>query len=208
MKGLLILAAILLAVSRIPSNVAGGPRGATTFTVFLSGTNEVPPNGSLVVGQGWVTLDGKVINFAFGSFRYPFSPTFAGIYGPARPGENGPPIVGDLASAIFPPEGLVYGGGWELTRAQIGQLKAGLLYVNIKSVQFPDGEIRGQILPDRAEPAATSPVVAQVSQMLHSWPTSRGSQGRSSLRSAIVSRRPGVAAPVSREVQHAYLVRC
>ena len=157
MKRLIVWVIVALAFSRIPLNVQADPHGTTHFVVFLSGTNEVPPNSSPATGEGFFELDGNVVNFTIGNFNYAINPTSAGIYGPARPGKNGPLIVGDLASGISPPEGLVYLGGFGLTKAEIAQLKAGLWYVSVKSAQFPNGEIRGQILPDTSELAAADP---------------------------------------------------
>ena len=97
-----------------------------------------------------------MLNFAFGGF-VPAAPNpngGAGLYGPAHPGKEGHLISGNLGWAISPPY-IVYGGAVELTPSQIAQLRAGLLYVNIKSAQFPDGEVRGQIIPE--EEAETEP---------------------------------------------------
>jgi CHRD domain-containing protein len=151
MKKILVLAVLAL-VFCTPLKAQNNPRAITNFVVFLNGTNEVPPNNSPVAGHGSFTLDGDMLNFSIGGFLgYPFYPTNAGIYGPAPVGKNGRLIFGNLGWGISPPEGLVYGGGFRLTRKQTAQLRAGLWYVNIQSAQFPNGEIRGQVLPNTSE---------------------------------------------------------
>src|SRR6266581_3686671 len=136
-----------------PTKAQNSPHTITNFVVFLSGTNEIPPNDTLQFGDGWFNLDGNVLNFAFGGLvpAAPNPESGAGIYGPAHPGKEGHLIFGNLGWTISPPY-IVYGGGLELTPSQIAQLRAGLLYVNIKSAQFPDGEVRGQIVPETPAP--------------------------------------------------------
>lgn len=67
--------------------------------------------------------------------------TAAHFHGPAAEGENAPPVVpisGDLASPIE--------GSATLTEEQATQLLDGMWYLNIHTEQYPDGEIRGQVL--------------------------------------------------------------
>jgi hypothetical protein len=137
------------------------PAGDTTempveFSVYLSGANEVPPNNSPQTGSGWFLLEGNVLNYAVGGIR--FAPVGAGIYGPAALGENGElifdwsgyqievPYSGDPRSG-----GVIYLGGYVLSPEQVEQVRAGLWYVNIRSSNFPQGEVRGQICPSFPE---------------------------------------------------------
>jgi hypothetical protein len=126
----------------------------TQFTISLNGTNEVPPSTSPIIGNGFAAIvDGNVLAVVVGGFSGPFSPTNAfvptnvAIYGPAKQGHNGKLIANLAWAGISPPEGVVYGAGFEATPSEMAQLRAGLWYVNVKSEKFPDGEIRGQILP-------------------------------------------------------------
>ena len=64
----------------------------------------------------------------------------AKVYGPAFPRDDGPEIFS--LSLGNPKENCGV-----LTKQQVKDLKAGLLYVLIKTGAFPNGEIRGQILP-------------------------------------------------------------
>ncbi len=69
-------------------------------------------------------------------------PVTAGhVHGPAAPGANAGvlvPFSGDLASPIK--------GSATLTDAQISDLEAGKLYVNLHTADNKPGEIRGQLM--------------------------------------------------------------
>jgi hypothetical protein len=64
------------------------------------------------------------------------------VNGPAMPGENAPVIFSlDLP---VPPH-TVARGTFAITPEQLAELRAGLWYFQIATVDHPDGEIRGQI---------------------------------------------------------------
>ena len=71
--------------------------------------------------------------------------TMAYLHGPAAPGEN--------AQQVAPINGPFYADrstiddGVTLTESQATEVLAGRWYVNVMTEKFPDGEIRGQILP-------------------------------------------------------------
>jgi len=53
---------VLLALALCaPAKAQSRSHAITNFVVFLSGTNEVPPNHSLHFGYGWFNLDGNVL---------------------------------------------------------------------------------------------------------------------------------------------------
>lgn len=114
---------------------------ATIFNIDVTGTQTADPNDNL---------------------------TAAHIHAPAPPGVNAPVVWGffGLPDNDNNPDNLVvtpFGGGvggtltsvWNAPEgnggttlaAQIPNLLAGLAYVNFHTVQFPGGEIRGQISP-------------------------------------------------------------
>ena len=72
--------------------------------------------------------------------------TAAHIHGPAHVGVNAP-VLFNLGS------GAVSNATFAVTPAQVAQLKAGLFYFNVHTQNFPNGEIRGQILPNALESA-------------------------------------------------------
>ncbi|HLM00912.1 MAG TPA: CHRD domain-containing protein [Pyrinomonadaceae bacterium] len=131
-------------------------RAEISFTATLSGAQEVPPTTSSAKGFGIVTL-----NDAETQIR--FSLTFSGlgsnqtashIHGPAAIGANAPVLfnIGSTGAT----GGTFTALTQDVTPAQAQQLKNGLWYFNVHSSSFPNGEIRGQILP-------ASPFIANLS---------------------------------------------
>ena len=152
MKRLLILTLTLVSLLNTRA------QDTVQFVVSLHGGNEVPPNASPYKGAGGFLLEGNTLSFGV-SLPWPnLTPSGAGIYGPAARGTNGNLIFDwpDYRTVInlnplpgLPWGYLLYEGAYTLTPDQVTQLKAGLWYVNIKSTDFPNGELRGQILlPD------------------------------------------------------------
>ncbi len=109
------------------------------FKTDLKGTEEVPPNDSAATGTADVKVDtaAKQITWTATHSGLSGDPTAAHFHGPAAPGENAPPVI-DIT-------GKIESGSAELTDAQLADLQAGKLYLNIHTAKFPDGEIRGQI---------------------------------------------------------------
>jgi len=131
------------------------------FIAYFHGGNEVPPNDSSFSGVGYFMLEGNVLSFVadlpLKQFTY-FFPSGAGIYGPAGRRTNGslifdlPPYQIEVeAPPVRPPfnnwYSVEYVGSGTLEPEQVAYLTNGLLYVNIKSTNFPYGELRGQICP-------------------------------------------------------------
>jgi hypothetical protein len=124
------------------------PASGETFLAFLTSAQEVPANGSTATGYARV-----VLNEAAGSisFLVVFSglssgQTMAHIHAPAQIGANvgvaiDLGVVGGTSGTIS--------GTRSITPAQIAQLRAHLGYVNVHSVSFVGGEIRGQLAPAR-----------------------------------------------------------
>jgi CHRD domain len=124
--------------------IAGADQG---FSGNLSATQEVPPNGSVGTGRGFVILDAAesqitvLMNFtaltANASAGHIHGPAPVGVNGPIIFNLNPPPV---MAGAITPQT-------FAVTAQQVADLKAGLWYFNIHTATFPGGEIRGQIAP-------------------------------------------------------------
>jgi hypothetical protein len=116
------------------------------FSAELSGTNEVPPNDTAATGMLDGTFDTDSMEFSW-TISYEGltgDATAAHFHGPAAEDENAGPVVpieGDLASPIE--------GSATLTEEQAQQLQDGLWYFNLHTAEYPDGELRGQVLqPD------------------------------------------------------------
>lgn len=125
---------------------AGGAAAETLhFATVLSGKNEKVPNNVPATGTASVTLD-TVTKTA--TYRIEFT----GLSGPVkilhihglRPPSGGAPevIMMRMDHPTSPVTGTV-----SFTDAQIAQLKHGDLYVNVHSDKYPDGEIRGWLVP-------------------------------------------------------------
>jgi len=117
-----------------PSNAAGG--------MMLSGAQEVPPNTSTATGKSMIAV-GADMSVTGSVEVMGMTPTAAHIH-EAGAGANGPVIVPftKTGANTFAPA-----AGAKLTEAQYASYKAGKLYVNVHSAQFPGGEIRMQMVP-------------------------------------------------------------
>jgi hypothetical protein len=140
-----ILALALPLVSSC-SYYIGEPRvPKTDFRATLNGSNEVPPTESR--GSGWFEAvyrpSTKVLEYRLNLVGLSGPITMGYLHGPAAPGEN----AQQVAPINIPIYDYTIWDGVTLTEEQAGQVLAGLWYVNVMTLQYPDGEIRGQILP-------------------------------------------------------------
>ncbi|MDB4928548.1 MAG: hypothetical protein JWM10_1032 [Myxococcaceae bacterium] len=125
----------------VPAADAGSE---TVFEATLSGAQEVPSVSSAATGTATVTL-----NAARTAITYVVRHTLAGATAAhihtGAPGATGAVII-PFASATSEITGTA-----TLTAAQVTELEAGGLYVNVHSAANPGGEIRGQILRHNEE---------------------------------------------------------
>jgi len=148
----IVLAALLAAGLPI------APASATllTFQATLSGANEVPANTSPGTGFATVVLDDVLnmlsVDMTFSGLTAPASA--AHIHCCAPVGTNAPVRVNFIGQGF--PTGVTsgaYSHVFNLTTSLSGitltdfitGLEAGMAYVNIHDVNFPGGEIRGQL---------------------------------------------------------------
>jgi hypothetical protein len=136
----LILAGAALALSACSSMPDWMP-GSGAIKVNLSGAEEVPPLNVPGSGSGSfrVADDGTITGSVT---TKDVQGTMAHIHRGAK-GANGPVIVpldkkGDTYSVP---------AGRKLTAAQMEDLKAGRLYVNVHTARNKGGEVRGQLQP-------------------------------------------------------------
>jgi hypothetical protein len=113
----------------------------THFVFHLDGTQEVPPNGSTARGGCYAQLDTAGATLALVCTHNVDGASIAHIHRGAA-GVNGA-IAFDLDDPASPIEATWTG----MTPADIAELLAGNLYLNIHTGGRPAGEIRGQILP-------------------------------------------------------------
>jgi len=132
--------------AQIAAENAGSPSSSTGMTAVMFHANltadqTVPPVASSGSGLGMFTLNGNTLSYHI-TVQNLTSPITAAHFHLGAAGQNG--------SVIQPIEfsGSTADGVWNnLTQDQINDLNAGLIYVNVHTSNFPDGEIRGQVLP-------------------------------------------------------------
>ncbi len=113
---------------------------ADAYSFFCDGAQEVPPVDTEAMGVCDGALNDDETEFTIVCYHDVASPTAAHIHN-APPGMDGGIVV------PFPGATTPIFGAWALSSVNVDQLHAGTLYVNIHSTPFPDGEIRGQIVP-------------------------------------------------------------
>jgi outer membrane protein assembly factor BamB len=134
----------------------------TSFAATLTGTQEVPPNGSTATGSGTATLDVTetmvTVHLEFSGLSS--NATMSHIHAPAPPGMNAGVII---AFTGFPATTSgTYDNTFAITPTQVMQMRNGLCYFNIHTGNFGGGEIRGQltgVCGPTPTPTATPPVV-------------------------------------------------
>ncbi len=114
---------------------------AQTFVFHLRGEQEVPPVNSTASGGCYGVLDQPAQTFALTCVHSVSSATVMHIHR-APAGANGD-VVFDLGDPSSPVTATWTG----MTPADISDLLAGNMYLNIHTAGRPSGEIRGQILP-------------------------------------------------------------
>jgi uncharacterized repeat protein (TIGR01451 family) len=109
------------------------------FVANLNGSQETPPNNSTATGTATLLLspDEQTARVSLNFSGLSSAQTNAHIHGPAAPG-----VAGNI---LFPlPNGNFSDFLISLSATEVQNLKSGLLYVNVHSSNFLNGEIRGQ----------------------------------------------------------------
>ena len=137
------------------------PEPGATFGAKLTGAQEAPPTGSAGTGFGTVVLDTTETSAEV-------TITWSGLGSTVNAWHihcSAPRKVN--APIAFNPMSMVPGTvTWDATSlpdpvsAHVANLSAGLCYFNVHSTGFPDGEIRGQIVPQSIGGIAELPEVA------------------------------------------------
>lgn len=119
----------------------------TDFRADLYGANEVPPTDSK--GAGYFTAvyrpSTKVLEYRLNLVGLSGPVTMAYLHGPAPAGQNTQQVA--PINVPFYADRSTMSDGVTLTASQAAEVLSGLWYVNVMTEKFPDGEIRGQILP-------------------------------------------------------------
>ena len=111
-----------------------------TLVADLRGAQEVPPVSTGAYGAGRFVVDttAKTVTYRISFHGLSSAETMAHIHGAAGPGVNAG--VRHNLGVGNPKTGV-----WNYNAADEADILAGRMYVNIHSVNFPGGEIRGQI---------------------------------------------------------------
>jgi len=133
------------------------------YVANLSGADEAPANNSPYVGSVSLSLCRQFGPFEQLTLSYSttfsdpgFLPLRGGIYGPGEAGQRGPLIFdfGGYSTSTTTLCVVVWGsktcgdfsGDFAISSQQAAELQAGKWYVNVTSADYPDGELRGQIV--------------------------------------------------------------
>ena len=141
--GVCLLAVVLILVA------APSASAQQMFTATLAGAQEVPAVATPGTGLGTVILNAAeteiTVNLTFSGLT---STAILGhIHGAAAPGVEAGVLfdfAGDVA-ALNSNGGTIPARTFAISPAQVAELRAGLYYFNVHSVNFGGGEIRGQI---------------------------------------------------------------
>ena len=111
----------------------------TVFSAELTGAASVPPIDSAGTGTVEVTLDteAKTVAWVVTTEGLSGEPTASHIHGPASATEAAGPVIDTMAKME---------GNAPITDKQIADLTAGMYYYNVHTEQYPDGEVRGQLM--------------------------------------------------------------
>ncbi len=156
-------AAVLIAASAaVLAQPPGAPlvtAASATHIALLTGAEEVPPVPTAATGTAWILFDAQTSTVTW-------TVEFAGLSGPATAAHfHGPAAVGadawvvlslvvDAAAGYLSP----IQGTATIAAEQAAQFAGGMWYVNVHTTANPGGEIRGQVVPKPAEPAALGPL--------------------------------------------------
>ena len=112
---------------------------------FLTGPQVVPPTPSLARGTGAVTLNqaGNAVTVVASYSGLGSSSALVHLHCPAARGANGPVVLNLPASGAT--SGSFTAGPLAVTSADATALQSGLCYLDVHTVNFPNGEIRGQV---------------------------------------------------------------
>lgn len=133
---------------------AGANATIWTFLSNLSGANAVPPNGSQATGTSMGTYDDVTNIFMMDTSATGFSANVTAAHVHVAPvGVNGGvlfPLTGTTGSTSY-----ISSDMETLSAGEEADFLAGNFYVNIHSVEFPGGEVRGQLIPTAVPEPAT-----------------------------------------------------
>jgi len=131
-------------------SIAGARAAPASFTVALTGAQQVPPVTTPGSGAANLTYDPstRAVTWSVTYSGLSAPVTMAHFHGPAAAGANGPVVIwiSKRGEAVASP----ITGTATLTPEQAQQFAAGQWYVNVHTQAHPAGEIRGQVMPPKS----------------------------------------------------------
>ena len=111
-----------------------------SFKANMDGLSESPNTDSGAKATADIKVDtaAKTISWTIKVDGLTGPATVAHFHGPAAVGANAAPVI-DISK-------MIENGTAPITDAQLADLTAGNVYLNIHTAKFPKGEIRGQVL--------------------------------------------------------------
>lgn len=155
-----ILTALAAGTLYVDIHTAAAPDGEVrgqllldrTYDAALSASQQVPATASTAVGDGSVTLLGTgdeirttVSYEGLGDVDGPSRSVGVMLRGPAARGEIGEPIADAALRTSDADNDHYVAAPRALGAEERAELEAGLWYLDVRSVAFPEGEIRGQL---------------------------------------------------------------
>ena len=160
--GLCILSVVIFCISVSPTVSSSAYAQMRTFTAQLGGNQEIPPNNSVAKGWAWIIQKGNTIWYKLNVTGLDMV-VGAHIHN-GKADDNGDPIVTlfHVTSPTGPVNGTLVEGNLTSTdlppvEGFVNKMELGETYVNIHTVPFPNGEIRGQISITNASATMLSP---------------------------------------------------
>jgi hypothetical protein len=161
-------------MSGMSSSMSSASVSSRSFSAYLNGGQETPAVVSTGTGQGSFTLNGNSLTYDV-TVQNMSSTITAAHFHVAPPGVAGPVVMpitfnGNRAS-----------GTWtNMTVQQMNDLLAGRIYVNVHTVNHPDGEIRGQLTLGTLSSSSSSMSLSSSSSSVSSSSSSMSSSVSSS----------------------------
>jgi len=151
--GICLIIFILILILILPKNSGPVIPKFQIYSTSLDGKQEVPSNSSTATGKGQATLSFDNTYLTYDIIVSGLVPTNA-YFQRSRKGENGPivktltfiPIIINNISSYRITGTWTNSDQEPFTRSLSEDLKAGLIYINVLSSAFPEGEIRGQLI--------------------------------------------------------------
>ena len=142
-------ALLALAPLGLVASMTGASAAPMSFSVKLTGAQQVPPVQTTGSGTANITYDPatQLVTWAVTFSGLSGDPTMAHFHNGAE-GKNGPVVVWLTVKGEGPPS--PFSGSATLTPAQAAQFMAGDWYINVHTKAHPAGEIRGQVVPPKS----------------------------------------------------------